>query len=371
MTTFTENVATGSSLKPVNVADSVFRGYKEDNRFKRLMGSGENNIINTKFFEKGDGDTFKFPFSAGVPLSSWVADTTVMEDTGAQLVKTTDSITIGLKRVPILINGFTMSQNRATFDLYENDTFELKRSVGEKTEDVILQALLDTSAGRVQERYRYGSDYANYNATASTAKANVDNTDDKLKLSDIKNLALQAKRKYVSGGLRMNPYQIKTGEGGAPARKWIYVAHSLSIRDLKDDPDFLNQIIYKDRPEFDLIGGSDYIGEYEGVMIYELNNDSMLEASAGAGGIQIAHNFLLGQNALGLGFGKVPLTPGTAIKKVASPEDRGVITIMEKDHGQKVEAGFSYVIGAKQLCENTSGTSQSFGTIHHYTAAVE
>mgnify|MGYP002651284789 CR=1 FL=1 len=370
MTTFTENVATGSSLKPVNVADKVFRGYKENNRFKRLMGSGNGNIINTQFFPNGEGDTFRFPFSAGVPLSSWVADTTVMEDTGAQLTKTTDSLTVGLKRVPILVNGITMSQNRATFDLYENDTLELMRSVGEKTEDIILASLLDTSVGRVQERYLYGSDYANYNATAATAKANVDNTDDKLKLSDIALLSLIAKRKWTSGGLRMNPYQI-TNVNGAPARKWIYVAHPLAIRDLKQDPDFKNLVVYKDRPEFDLIGGSDYIGEYEGVMIYELNNDTMLEASAGSGGIQIAHNFLMGQNAVGLGFGQVTLSQGTGIKKVASPENRGVITYMEKDHGQKGEVGFTMVAGAKQLCENTSGTSQAFGTIHHYSAAVE
>ena len=44
---------------------------------------------------------------------------------------------------------------------------------------------------------------------------------------------------------------------------------------------------------------------------------------------------------------------------------------MEKDHGQKGEVGFTMVAGAKQLCENTSGTSQAFGTIHHYSAAVE
>jgi hypothetical protein len=370
MTTFTENVATGSSLKPVNVADKVFRGYKEDNRFKRIMGSGENNIINVKFFEKGDGDSFKFPFSAGVPLSSWVSGTTVMAGTGAQLVKVTDALSIGLARVPVLIDGFTMSQNRATFDLYENDTLELMRSVGEKTEDVILAALLDTSVGRVNERYVYGSDYTNYNATASVAKANVDNTDDKLKLSDIKNLALVAKRKKTSGGLRMNPYQIKNANG-APARKWVYIGHPLTIRDLKDDPQFLNLVVYKDNPEFDLIAGADYIGEYEGVMIYELNNETMLEASAGAGGIQIAHNFLLGRNAVGLGFGQVPLTPGISVKKTASPENRGVITLMEGDHGQQMEAGFTYVIGAKQLCENTSGTSQAFGVIHHYAAAVE
>lgn len=370
MTTYTANVLTGSSVKPVNVADSVFRGYKEKNRFQRLMGSGEGNVINVKMFEKGDGDTFKFPFTAGVPLSAWVSGSTVMEDTGAALAKTTDSLTIDLVRVPILVNGFTLSQTRTTFDLYATDVDELKRGVGEKMEDVILTALLLTSAGRVQERYLYGSSESNWNSTAATAKGNVDNTDDKLKLSDIAALALKAKRKTVSGGLKMTPYEV-TNIHGAPARKWIYVAHPLCIRDLKNDSNFKNLVVYKDRPEFDLIGGSDYIGEYEGVMIYELNNDSMLEATAGAGSIQIAHNFLFGANACGVGFGKVELSPGTGIKKVQGPENRGVITLMEKDHGQKAEVGFSMVTGAKQLCEDTSGTSQAYGMIHHYAAAVE
>ncbi|TPM41416.1 DUF4043 family protein [Mesorhizobium sp. B2-3-4] len=372
MTTFTENVATGSSLKPVNVADKVFRGYKEDNRFKHLMGSvgGESGVINVKMFEKGDGDTFKFPFTAGVALSSWLSGTTVMEDTGTALAKTTDSLTIGLKRVPILVNGVTMSQQRTTFDLIDSDTVELKRSVGEKMEDVIMASLLDTSAGRVQQRYRYGADDSNYNATEATAKGNVDATDDKLTLDNIADLALMAKRKTVSGGLKMTPYMVK-GPNGNMERRYIYLAHPLAIRDLKRSANFLNQIIYKDRPEYDLIAGADYIGQYEGVMIYEFNNDTMLEATAGAGGIQIAHNFLLGQNAVGVGFGKVELSNGTGIKKVAGPEYRGVMTMMEKDHGQKLEIGFSMVTGAKQLCEDTSGTSQAYGTIHHYTAAVE
>ncbi|ACI54441.1 hypothetical protein Rleg2_1147 [Rhizobium leguminosarum bv. trifolii WSM2304] len=370
MTTFTENIATGSVIKPVNVADAVFRGYKEDNRFKRLMGNTDNSVIFTKAFDKVSGDSFKFPFSAGVPSSAWVSGNTRLDDATVQLTKTTDTVTIDLQRVGVDIKGVSMSQQRATFDLLESDKLEMKRAVGEKMESIILTALLDTSAGRVSQRYRYGSDEANYNATAATAKANVDATDDKLKLTDIAALALKAKRQAVSGGLKMNPYKVESSNGTS-ARKWIYLAHPLAIRDLKASSGFMDLIKYKDRPEFDLIGGSDYIGEYEGVLIYEFNNDSMLEATAGASSSQIAHNLLLGVNACGVGFGKVELAPGNRALKMAAPENRGIITIEDTDHGQIVQAGFSMVTGAKQLCENTSGTSQAFGTIHHYVSAVE
>lgn len=370
MTTFTETIGTSHEVKPVNVADYVFRGYKEDNRFSKLMGTKDSAVIHTKFFDKVAGDTFKFPFSSGVATSNWVSGNDKLDDAAIELTKVADTVSIDLNRVAVQINGFTMSQQRTTFDLYESDKVELKRSVGEKMEDIILTSLLLTTSGRVQERYTYGASEDNWNATASTAKANIDNSTDKLSLDMIQALALKAKRKTVSGGLRMNPVEVRN-VNGSPARKFILLAHPLAIRDLKKDSNFLNQVVYKDRPEFDLIAGSDYIGEYEGVMIYEFNNDSMIETGAGADGIDIAHNLLLGANACGVGFGKVNLAPGNRALKVQAPEMRGVMTIQDADHGQIVDCGFSMVTGAKQLVEDTSGTAQAFGAIHQYTAAVE
>lgn len=366
MTTFTPTIPTGHEAKPINVADFVFRGYKEDNRFKRLMGNNSDAVIFTKGFDKVAGDIFKFVFSGQVRPDDWVSGNTRLDDAAVQLVKVTDQLGIDLQRVAVEIAGYTMSQQRTTFDLLESDKVELRRSVGEKMEAIILAAMLNTSAGRVQQRYRYGSAETNWNATEATAKANIDNTDDKLKLADIAALALKAKRQTVAGGLKMNPVKV-VNANGAPARKWIYVGHPLAIRDLKKDTDFKDLVKYKDRPEFDLIAGSDYIGEYEGVMMYELNNDAMIESS----GVQIAHNFLLGSQAVGVGFGKAALAPGNRAMKVAAPDNRGIVTIEDSDHGQIVQAGFSMVTGAKQLVEDTSGTGQAFGMIHHYTAAVE
>lgn len=373
MTTFTETIGTGHAAKPTNVADFVFRGYKSENRFQRLMGTGANAVINTDWFDRyvtKAGDSVKYTFTSGIADSDWVSGNTRLDDATVALTKVTDTLTLDLYRAGFEINGYSMSQGRTPFDLFETDKVELRRAVGTKMEAIILAAMLDTSAGRVQERYRYGASESNWNSTASTAKANVDATEDKLTLANIKSLSLKAKRSAVSGGLKMNPVKI-VNANGAPAYKFIYVAHPLAIRDLKDDTDFKNLVVYKDRPEFDLISGSDYIGEYEGVMIYELNNDSMLEASAGASSIQIAHNFLLGSQAVGVGFGKVQLAPGNRAKKVEGPDMRSVVTIEDQDHGQITQCGVSMVTGAKQLVEQTSGTAQAHGIIHHYTAAVE
>src|SRR5690606_25860208 len=118
-------------------------------------------------------------------------------------------------------------------------------------------ALTNTSTGRAQARYLYGATDANWNATHSTALANVDATNDKLTTAMIS----KAKRKaLLEGDRKVRPFMLK--DGNKMEEVFVLFAHPYAVRDLLGDADFkaLNTYIPTTFGESVLVHGQRYKG---------------------------------------------------------------------------------------------------------------
>ena len=99
-----------------------------------------------------------------------------------------------------------------------------------------------------------------------------------------------------------------------------------------------------------MITGSDYIGEWDGVLIY--TSDRINTSLEGASSIQIAHNLLLGSQAAAVVWGE----------HTTWAED---IDDYGHEHGFKV----GEIRGIEKLVFDRS-TPEDHGVVHVYTAAV-
>jgi len=249
-----------------------------------------------------------------------------------------------------------MTQQRAAFSIVQSMRSGLADKRKLRTDDRITTALSDTSTGRVRGRYQYGTTDSNWNATHATALQNLDGTDDKLKLVDVDKCKRKAQLISGSAVAKMRPYKVMIGEKEGVQEWYVYVAHTLSARDLtNDDPAWKNPMLLippVSNPGNPIFSGSQFKGGYNGVLIYEWEG-----VQTGSSTVAYAHNLLLGAQAGIIAWAQY----GRITEELSN---------YNKDMGLEHHEinGISKVVYDRNTVDGSS--NEDNGVVHHFTAAV-
>lgn len=358
----TATIGTSHAAARTQWLNELFLRHLNNNSFAPLMGTGADSVIRIMNVENKAGDTFKVHFADYIANSEWVQGDTALE--GSAVDMTTDSVTIDRYRIAKVIENFAMSDQRTIVDMEREIVMpQLEQAMKSKVQSMILNALCSTSAGRSQNRYLYGAAESNYNSTHATALANVDNTSDKLTMNLIERAARKAKLSG-SGVGKIKPARVMLKDGRYNEYEYVLLAHSWAIRDLKTDSNFTNRIQYREAQQFNVIDGATFVGKHEGVLIYEMLDDEMLETNSNS--VQCAHNVLLGVGAGVMAYGNVSVPMG-ASNYILQKKNKALVTTEVSDHAGDVSYGLTFVGGAKKL---VNSSSEDNAVVHVFTAAV-
>lgn len=370
----TATVPTNSVLARKQWADTALTQHFNKFPLLNIMSDGNGGMtlkgaIIKETLEAGEGDTKDYAFRAPTSTSTVKTGDQRLQGTGGSITYGKDSITLSEYGDELQVKNRTMNKTRTKIDV-DNDTSEaLGEQSGRFAMVKVLQALTDVTAGRTQKRYLYGSAEANYNATHATALANVDATDDKLTL-DLLGDAITKFRTQSTGIGFMQPAEVILKDDSV-VEKFIGLFHPAAIRDLKKDPNFKTAVLQKDNALFDVISGSNFVGEYEGCLIYGLDpvdteNDVLLLSGVGASSINVAHNLILGKGAMVVAYGK-EAEPDTSIKYSMSNNGNMIITKVGDDHGRDTLWAWRNVMGFRKLVDGN--TNEDYAAAHLFTSA--
>lgn len=370
----TATVTTNGVLARKSWADTALTQHFSSFPLFNLMspGNGGNTVegaIIKESFENGSGDTKDYAFRAPTSISTVKKGDQRIQGTGSSVLYGKDSIKLDEYGDELQVKQRPLNSLRTKIDVDEDTS----KALGEQSSRFVMvqamTALTDVTTGRTQKRYLYGSAEANWNATHATALANVDATDDKLTLSLLGD-AITKFRTQGTGLGYMAPAKV-TKKDNSEVYKYVGLFHPAAIRDLKKDPDFKNSVYVKDSALFDVISGSNFVGEYEGCLIYALDpvdgeNDTLLVAGAGASGTNVAHNLILGAGAMVLGYGK-EVKPAGNTKYSMSNNGNMIVTCVDDDHGRDALWGWRNIMGFKKLVDGN--TNEDYGVAHLFTSA--
>ena len=156
------------------------------------------------------------------------------------------------------------------------------------------------------DRFLFGNAVANGASNVhATALATIDNTNDKLTTATA-SLAKALARETVGGDQgAINPFRVD----GTDGREWfVMFCNSRSFRDLKNDP-VMVQANREARPRDvatnPIFSDGDLV--YDGIIFREIPEIPFIRG-VGAGGIDVAPNFLCGAQAVGVAWGQDPAT---------------------------------------------------------------
>lgn len=353
-----DSITTGSSSSQQNWLDEVRKAYLRGNILKPFMGTGSDAAIHIENVEGKSGDTVTTHFVRRPPTSARISGATKAKGNEYPYAQTTDNIVLQLERFPLSIENVAESEQRTKVKIREQARSLLPAWMAETLFEDIMDSLLNTT-NRSQSRYLYGSDEANFDATEATAKANVDSTDDKLSL-DV--LAMAKRKAMLGGNFKITPGSVKS-DNNMPMESYIGLFHPYQIRDLLAGQDAKNHIFYNNR--FEVGSGAFYRGHFEGIALYEIPYDGMLEASAGASNIQIGHGLIMGAGAAKIGY--APVANGER-----SSDARMSMASESDDFGNDLGICGSEIRGQTKLVFTNPGSSdaEDFGVVNVVTAAV-
>src|SRR3990170_557490 len=295
------SIETTHGLTQEQWGSGLYKEYLGEFPFFELMGTSSDAVIQVKEdLTKKPGDAITIGIR-GKLTGAGVTGLDELKGNEEQMQFFDQRITIDEFRHGVALKG-KMSQQRVAFNLRNEAKDALKDWLMEKTENDLITALTDVASGRVRGRYLYGAVDSNWNATHATATANIDNTADKLTTSIIS----IAKRKARLGTtIKMRPFAI-TDSGRKIAEKYIMFVHDLAARDLKTDTSWQNHqrdlVVAGLRDSVPWISGSNFVGEWDGVLVYA--SDRMPRAADGASAIYTSHNLLLGAQAAAIVWGQ-------------------------------------------------------------------
>jgi N4-gp56 family major capsid protein len=271
----------------------VMKEYLSHNPFYNFMGSDSNSLIQTnEELTKQAGDAITVQLRSKL-TGNGIKGSAKLKGSEEDLIFHTQKLTIDTLRHGVVLKG-EMSEKRVAFDLRNQARDALVDWACDKMKNDIITALTDTSVGRDQTRYIYGSKDANWNDDHATALSTVDTTDDKLTTK----LISVAKRKATLGGTRrVRPFQIKSKDGKYE-ELFVLFAHPYAVRDLMEDVAFrevnTNSAVALGDSVF--VHGQKVKGMWDGVMIVEC--DDMPLSS------DVAHCVLAGAQAACVAWGK-------------------------------------------------------------------
>ncbi|MGG7581707.1 DUF4043 family protein [Rhizobium sp. Nf11,1] len=372
----TAAIPTTSSLARKTWGDTALRASLEKHILFAFMRDGKagtnmRSPIIVEDFDVGAGDTKSYPFLA-LKASNPITGDARVQGTGTTNTYASDEIKVDRIREEMIEPNVTMTEQRTKVDI-EGDISEALGELASRASAIaIVKALTDTSVGRTANRYTYGSLASNYNATHATALANVDATDDKVSLDMIRRVMTKVKTKSSGVGF-MQPAEVVTSDGKT-RKSYIGFFHPNALIDLKESADYKNNVNFGQNDLWNVIDGYEYIGMYEGLRIYEFNpidgqNDLLLVAGAGAGGINVAHNLILGAGALVYARGKVKKPKGNT-KYSMSQNGSMMVTTVDDDHGGDAAWAYTKVEGYRKLVDNTVSGGEDFAVHHWFTSAA-
>ena len=299
------SVATGLTVQQWD--DKYFREYLGWNKFAKYMGTSENSIIQVKedlTKKKGDSVTFALVnrlTGNGVTGSSTLEGNEEAMETRSHKL-TVDQLRNAV-RVPMLDEQFSAIslRNAARPTLLDWSMEQMRDDVVEALGSILgvaygsaSEANKDIWAVDNADRVLFGALVGNYNVDHSAALLNIDNTADKL---DSGMISL-AKRRAKLASPKIRPIRVRE----AGDEEWyVLLCNSLCFRDLRADT-VIQQADREARARGvnnPLFTGGDLL--YDGVIIREIEEIAVV-SGVGAGSIDVAPNYLVGAQAVGVGY---------------------------------------------------------------------
>lgn len=293
--------------------DAYFLEYVRDNRFRRYMGTDENNVIVMKdeLISK-PGATITIPLVTKLN-GNGVTGNTALEGAEEPLDNFGFPITISVLRNGVEITKW--EQKKSAFSLREAAKTTLKMWSMEKLRDAIIIAMgsidgtpyatatetaKDAWLVNNADRVLFGAVKANASSgDHSTSLGNVDNTADKLS-PGIVSLAKRMAKATTTTGQAIRPIRIKEDE------EWyVMFAPSQAFRDLKNDATMTqaNREAWLRGEDNPLFRDGDLI--WDGVIIREIPEIPIL-VGVGATLIDVAPCYFCGAQAVGIAWGQRP-----------------------------------------------------------------
>jgi len=302
------NTSAATGLTVQQWDDKYFKEYFQESRFKGEMGTSANNIIVVKedlTKKKGESITFAL---VNKLTGSGVTGNSTLEGNEEDMVSRSFKLAVTQRRHGVLVPE--MEEQFSAIPLRDAARSVLMDWSHENTRDRVITALGSINSvayGTATEgqkdiwmvdnsdRVLCGALKSNYNVDHSAALANIDNTDDKFTAS----AASLCKRIALSASPKIRP--IRSLSSGR--RYFLWYVPSLLFRDLKDDSTITQaqrDVSLRMQNE-KLFKGGDI--EWDGMIFKEIDDIEVLEG-VGAGSIDIAPAYMMGQQAVGYGIAK-------------------------------------------------------------------
>lgn len=294
-----------AELTPQIWDDQFSTEFYQGNPFAKYMGTGMNNPIRMKedFASKqGNGITFEFITNLSKGSIKGRQPLRGHED---KLGEYADKVFWEMRKKGISMHE--LDEDLAAIDLRKAakgslrtwadedvkfETIDALSMVGQNLDVVYSDATTaqkNTWHANNKDRILYGNGTSNYVTNDHAASlANVDGTDDKAtkgNISLLKRLALRARP-------RITPLSVE----GLDKRFFVGFAHPFAFRDLTASLNDDERIVNVASKNMLIFQGGDR--EYDGVVVHEVD-DMPLITGAGAGGINVAPFYLMGQEAIG------------------------------------------------------------------------
>ena len=295
-----------TGLTPQQWDDQFFTAYVRDNRFKRYMGTDENSIIQLKedlTKKKGDKVTFAL---VNELTNAGVTGNQTLEGNEEGLDSRSHALTVAPLRHAVAITEW--DEQKSAIDLRDAGKMMLKMWAMTKMRDGILSALGSingvayASASESQkdawlvdnaDRVLFGAAKSNNSSNDHSASlANIDNTADKLTPGAVSLM----KRIAQTASPKVRPIRLNEDE------EWyVLFAGTRAFRDFSQNATVTQanrdaRTRGVDNPLF--TGGSLL---WDGVIVREIPEISVL-TGVGAGSIDVEPAYLVGAQALGVGW---------------------------------------------------------------------
>lgn len=339
-----------------------FEEYVRTSRFKRYMGSSENSIIQvTRNLTKKKGDAITIPLLGALDASAGYNDgSTSLVGAEKALPNEGHRIEIGVVRDATIVNleeeqaspvaireaGRTALMVLAKRYL-KNDIVTALGSVHGTAYASASAALRNQWNAANSDRVLYGDDIGNYNATHSTALANIaaGETLSKEIVSKLKRIAQEA---VAANGEGIRPYTY-----GEDEETFVLFAGTRAFRDLKLDLASEHAEAMQRGRNNPLFTGTTSL-YWDGVVIREIPEIASLGA-VGASSALVEPVYLCGSQALGVAWAQ---TTKTTLRK-------------EDDYGFRHGVGFFEMRGIEKLqWEQGETTAKDWGMVTGFVAAA-
>ena len=289
--------------------DKFFMEYLEQNRFKSVMGTNENAIIQVKEdLTKKKGDKITYALVNRL-TGAGVTGSATLEGNEEALDSRSHFVTVDKLRNAVRVSE--MEEQKSAISLRNAGRSTLKDWIMENMRDAIIDqfnainGVLFAAASEVQkdawlvdnlDRVLYGAALSNRVAGDSSASLlNIDNTLDQLTTGTLSLM----KRVAQTASPKIRPVRTTEDE-----RWFIVYAGSLPFRDLKADTTITQaqrEALPRSQTSNPLWSGGDLT--WDGMIIKEIP-DIPVVAGAGAGGIDVAHVAFCGAQSVGLAWAK-------------------------------------------------------------------